>query len=311
MSWNPSHPPRQDGRTFVVTGGNAGLGYFTAEQLAGTGAHVVLASRNPARAERAASSIRGNVDGASIDTLIVDLASLDSVRDAGARLAAYDRLDGLILNARITTGSAERTESVDGLELTMATNFIGHFALTALAWPALSRTAGSRVVGLGSFTTLLVLPHAGDMLSRRGYNSFRACAFSKHAMQGFILELDRRVRQSSIFGKVPDVTAVLAHPGYALDGLTALRPGIADRTPLMRAAAAVVAFGTQGKNRGAAPTVRAALDPSFTGGEFVGPHYLTRGRPVLQHPTGTSGSREFGGHIWALAEEWTGLEFEV
>ena len=50
MSWNPSHPPRQDGRTFVITGGNAGLGYFAAEQLASTGAHVVLASRSLARA---------------------------------------------------------------------------------------------------------------------------------------------------------------------------------------------------------------------------------------------------------------------
>ena len=311
MSWNPSHPPRQDGRTFVVTGGNAGLGYFTAEQLASTGAHVVLASRSPARAGLAASSIRGNVAGASIDTLTLDLASLDSVREAGMRLADYGRLDGLILNAGATTGSGQRKESVDGFELTMATNFIGHFALTALAWPALTRTEGSRVVGLGSLSTLLVLPNPGDMLSKRGYSFFGAYALSKHAMQGFIIELDRRVRQSSTFGKVPDVTAVLAHPGYAIDGLTPLRPGIADRTPLMRAGAAALVFATQGKNRGAAPTVRVALDPSLIGGELVGPQYLTRGRPVLRHPTGTSGSREFGGHIWALAEEWTGRDFDL
>ena len=311
MSWNPSILPRQDGRTFVVTGGNAGLGYFTAEQLAGSGAHVVLATRNPQRAEVAAASIRGNVAGASIDSLTVDLASLMSVREAGARLADYGRLDGLILNAGATTGSKERQESVDGFELTMATNVIGHFALTALAWPALTRTPGSRVVGLGSLSTLIVPPNAGDMLSQRSYNFFRAYAFSKHAMHGFILELDRRVRQSSVFGRVPDVAALLAHPGYAIDGLTPLRPGIADRTPLMRAAAAAVAFGTQGKNRGAAPTVRAALDPSLDSGDFVGPQHLTRGRPTLHRPTGTSASREFGGHIWALAEEWTGLDFEV
>lgn len=306
MSWNPANPPRQDGRTFVVTGGNAGLGYFTAEQLAATGAHVVLATRNPARAELAARSIRANVAGASIDSITVDLASLDSVAEAGTRLGDYGRIDGLILNAGATTGSGERQQSVDGLELTMATNFIGHFALTTLAWPALTRTPGSRVVGLGSLSTLLVHPHAGDMLSRRNYNFFRAYAFSKHAVHGFTLELDRRLRESSV-----DVTALLAHPGYAIDGLSPLRPGIADRTPLMRAGAAAIAFATQGKNRGAAPTVRAALDPSLTGGEFIGPQHLTRGRPVPQHPAGTSASREFGGHIWALAEEWTGRDFDV
>ncbi|MBC7590157.1 MAG: SDR family NAD(P)-dependent oxidoreductase [Salinibacterium sp.] len=311
MTWNPSQPPRQDGRTFVVTGGNAGLGYFTAEQLTRTGAHVVLATRSPQRAAVAAASIRGNVAGASLDTITVDLASLDSVRDAGARLADYGRLDGLILNAGTTVGSNERQVSVDGFELTMATNFIGHFALTALAWPALVRTESSRVVGLGSLSTLLVHPHAGDMLSERSYSFFRAYGFSKHSVHGFILELDRRTKQSTAFGRVPDVTATLAHPGYAIGGLSALRPGIEDHTPLQRAAALAIAFGAQGRNRGAAPTVRAALDPTLVGGEFIGPQHLTRGRPVLQRPTGTSASREFGEHIWALAEEWTGLEFEV
>ncbi|MDJ0333788.1 SDR family NAD(P)-dependent oxidoreductase [Salinibacterium sp. G-O1] len=311
MSWNPAHPPRQDGRTFVVTGGSAGLGYFAAEQLARAGGHVVLATRSPERAARAEASIRGNVAGASVDSLTVDLASLASVREAGSRLADYGRIDGLILNAGVTSGSNERQHSVDGFELTMATNFIGHFALTALAWPALTRTAGSRVVGLGSLSTFMVPPHPGDMLSQRSYNFFRAYAFSKHAMHGFILELDRRTNQSTVFGRVPDVAALLAHPGYAIDGLTPLRPGIADRTPLMRAAALAASFGTQGKNRGAAPTVRAALDPALTGGEFIGPKYLTHGRPVLAHPAGTSASPEFGGHIWALAEEWTGRDFDV
>ncbi len=299
-------PPRQDGRTFVVTGGNAGLGYFAAEQIARAGGHVVLATRDLERTALAAASIRGNVAGASVDSFTVDLASLASVREAGARLADYGRIDGLILNAGMTTGPEERETSVDGFELTMATNFIGHFALTALAWPALLRTPGSRVVGLGSLSTLIVPPHPGDMLNRRSYNAFRAYAFSKHAMHGFILELDRRAKESEV-----DVAAVLAQPGYAIDGLTTLRPGIMDHTPLMRALALAGAFGTQGKNRGAASTVRAALDPSLVGGEYIGPKHLTRGRPVPQHPAGTSASREFGGHIWALAEEWTGHDFDV
>lgn len=306
MTWIPSRPPRQDGRTFVVTGGNAGLGYFTAEQLARAGAHVVLAGRNPGRVATAVRSIRGVVPGASLDTLHVDLASLDSVRQAGATLAGFDRLDGLVLNAGTTSGSSQRHETEDGFESIMATNFIGHFALAALAWPALTGTPGARVVGLGSIATLLVPLDEDDLLSERTFGFFRAYGLSKHAIQGFILELDRRAKAAGV-----DVAAVLAHPGYAIDSLSPFRPGITNQTAVWRAASLAVSFGMQGKNRGAATIVRAALDPELSGGEYIGPQHLLRGRPALSRPIETSASPEFGADLWALAEQWTGLTFKI
>ncbi|MGV8886302.1 MAG: SDR family NAD(P)-dependent oxidoreductase [Microbacteriaceae bacterium] len=305
MTWIPSHLPDQHGRTFVVTGGNAGLGYFTAEQLARAGAHVVLASRNSGRADVAAQSIRGQVPTASVDNLALDLASRASVKAAGSRLADYERLDGLILNAGTTTGTGTRRTTANGNELTLATNFIGHFALTALAWPALLRRPESRVVGLGSLATRIVPLEADDLQSERRWEFFRAYGFSKHAVHGFIFELDRRVRAAGL-----DVVPVVAHPGYAIDGLTPFRPGITDPSRAKRVASALIP-GTQGKNRGAAPTVRAALDPEIVGGEFVGPQYLTFGRPVIQHPAASSASPEFGAHLWELAEEWSGVSFDM
>jgi NAD(P)-dependent dehydrogenase (short-subunit alcohol dehydrogenase family) len=306
VSWSPSRLPAQHGKVFVVTGGNAGLGYFTAEQLASAGAHVVLASRDIQKADAAIRSIRALVPRASLDRIRVDTSSMESSAAAGSAIADFDRLDGLILNAGSTSGSRERQVTDDGHELTFATNYLGHFALTAKSWPILVRTPESRVVGLGSLSTLLVPLDAGDLQTERRHGFFRAYALSKHAIHGFTLELDRRSRAASA-----GVSAVLAHPGYAIDGLSPFRPGIVEPTPLERAAAAGIAFGAQGKNRGAAPTVRAVLDPSVVGGEFVGPERLTRGRPVLQVPIGSSASREFGAYLWQQSELWTGVPFAV
>jgi len=308
VSWSPGSLPDQAGRTFVVTGGNSGLGYFAAEQLASAGAHVVLAARSAERADAAIRSIRGVVPGASVDTIPLDLSSLDSVRAAGAALAQYPRLDGLVLNAGITSGPSRRELSGDGHELTFQTNYLGHFALTALAWPALARTAGSRVVALGSISTTLVRLAPDDLQTAGRHTFFRAYGLSKHAAAGFVLELDRRARLAGA-----DVSAVLAHPGFAIDGLTKFRPGIMEPTAgeKLRDLALAVAPGAQGKNRGAASIVRALLDPEVVGGEYVGPEFWTRGRPRLQQPTVSSAAPEFGGKLWAMSENWSGVQFRL
>ena len=306
MSWSPARLPAQHGRVFVVTGGNAGLGYFAAEQLAGAGAHVVLASRDTKKADAAIRSIRSLVPRASFDRISVDLSSLESSVAAGTAIADFDRLDGLVLNAGATTGSRERLQSDDGFELTMATNYVGHFALTARAWPILARTPESRVVGLGSLSTELVRLDPHDLMSESRYGFFRAYAFSKHAIHGFTLELDRRSRAASA-----GVSGVIAHPGYAIDGLSPERPGIVERSAGDRFYGASIALAAQGKNRGAASVVRALLDPTVVGGEFVGPEFLTRGRPVLQRPVLSSASPEFGAYLWAQSEQWTGQRFDI
>ena len=304
MTYSPGALPDQTSRTVVITGGNAGLGYFTAEQLVSTGAHVVLAARNPGRADAAVRSLRALVPGASVDTIPLDLTSLASVREAGARLADYGRIDGLVLNAGITSGSRRRELTGDGFETTFQSNYLGHFALTALAWPALARTAGSRVVGLGSLSTSLVRLAPDDLQSAGRYDFFRAYGLSKHAVHGFILELDRRARLAGV-----PVAAVLAHPGFSLDGLSTFRPGVMEPTPLEKVRDRALFAGAQGKNRGAAPIVRALLDPEVVGGEYVGPEFVVKGRPVLQQPVASSAAPEFGGLLWAMSEDWAGLEF--
>lgn len=306
MTWIPSAPPRQDGRVFVVTGANAGLGYFTAEQLAGTGARVILASRSREKSAQAMRTLRSVHPGADLGFVELDLSSLESVRRATEELRAEPRLDGLVLNAGMVSGSARRRTTPDGNELVFGTNFLGHFALTALLWQSLVASPGSRVVGLGSFVTHMVRLIPDDLQSERRYNFFRAYGFSKHGIQAFGLELARRIDSTG-----RDAASLIAQPGFAVDGLSDPRPGVVDprRYPLQRLLAPIA----QGKNRGAAPVVRALLDPQANNGDLFGPGdpLTLTGWPVRRIPAASSAAPAFGELLWRRSEEWTGVEFPV
>jgi len=304
VSWDPRRLPSAAGRTLVVTGGNAGIGYFTAEQLASSGARVILASRSMQKAERAIASIAERVAGAELDVVPLDLASLSSVAAAAQRLRAMGPIDGLINNAGVVSPPARRATTADGHELVVGSNFFGHFALTAQLWDAMSPTG--RVVGLGSMATRLVRFDPSDLLSDRRYRPFRAYGLSKHAVHGFAFELDRRIRAAG-----EQRLSLLAHPGFAVDGLAERRPGINDVSSGERLRDRVLSVGAHGKDRGAWPTVRAALDPDAVSGQFYGPSRNMSGPPVTITPVASSATPEFGAHLWALAEERTGVTFTV
>jgi len=135
--WSTADLPSQAGRRVVVTGANSGLGLVTARELARAGARVVLAVRDPARGERAAAGLDGDVEVRRLD-----LADLESVRDFAAVWTGD--LDVLVNNAGIMMVPAGLT--VDGFELQLGTNHLGHFALTAMLFPHLT----DRVVTLSS-----------------------------------------------------------------------------------------------------------------------------------------------------------------
>jgi NAD(P)-dependent dehydrogenase (short-subunit alcohol dehydrogenase family) len=298
--WDPADLPSQSGKTIVVTGGNAGIGYFVSEQLAATGARVVLASRSQLRADAAIASIRARVPAAELDFVQLDLSSLGAVREAAAKIRTLGTVDVLINNAGATTGSRKRALTSDGLEFVVGSNAFGPFALTALAFPALGTTA--RVVSVGSMATRLVKLDPSNLQSTQGrYNFFRAYAYSKHAMHAFALELQRKLTASG-----SGIESLLAHPGSAVDLLSPRRPGINDGVKPGDLLAAII---SQGKDRGAWPVVRAAVDPAAKGGEFYGPHRGVTGRPVRLEPVASSASEEFGAEFWRQAEAATGVTF--
>lgn len=304
-TWDPAAIPSQAGRTFVVTGGNAGIGYFTSEQLARAGARVVLASRSPERAAAAATAIRAQVPDAVLEFVELDLTSLTSVARAAARIRSLGPIDGLVNNAGLVISPRRRAETADGIELLTGGNFFGHFALTAQVFDALA--PAGRVVGLGSMSTRMVRLDPSDLLSARRYAPFRAYAFSKHLVHGFAFELDRRLRAVGSTRR-----SLLAHPGFAVTGLAATRSGITEQSPgRRRAERALFTFVGQGKDAGAWSSVRALTDPDAESGTFFGPsRFLLTGIPAPLAPDPSSASPVFGAQLWSLAERLTGVRFD-
>lgn len=313
--WNPAAIPSQAGKTIVVTGANAGLGFFASVQLARAGASVVLACRNPSRADAAARAIHARVPGAAVSTLTLDVASLDSVRAASEQLLLRERIDGLVLNAGIVHPPRRREFSADGLELVLATNYLGHFALTAELLPALLRTPGSRVVALGSMISRLLDSPLDDLQLAGGYQPWLAYAQSKIAMQVFGFELDRRLRAASASGGAraaePRTSAFVVHPGYSIGGRTPRVPGVNEPSGLKRFVDNLQAPITQGKDRGAWPIVRAVADPDAHGGQYWGPRYIVKGEPRLHTPSATSLDRAIAERVWRESEALTGTEFTI
>jgi NAD(P)-dependent dehydrogenase (short-subunit alcohol dehydrogenase family) len=119
--WTADDIPTQAGRTVIVTGANSGIGLVTARELAGAGAHVVMACRNTGKGEAAAAGLPG-----SVEVRALDLADLASVHAFAA--AVEGPVDVLVNNAGVMAVPQQRT--ADGFEMQMGTNHLGHFALT-------------------------------------------------------------------------------------------------------------------------------------------------------------------------------------
>ncbi|GLX49403.1 hypothetical protein Shyhy01_23530 [Streptomyces hygroscopicus subsp. hygroscopicus] len=140
--WDVHRPRSAEGRIFLVTGGNAGIGWFAAEQLAATGAVAVLGSRKRAGADAAMASIRSRVP-ARVRHLRLDLADLSSLKTTVDTLD-LERLDAVVHDAGVVLDEPPRRETEDGHELMFATNHLGHFALTQWPSPLLSAAPAAR-----------------------------------------------------------------------------------------------------------------------------------------------------------------------
>lgn len=206
------------GRRCVVTGGSLGIGAAITRGLLARGAEVLVACRDVARAEARRRELAP--DGAEARLVIerLDVSSLAEVHAFTGRLAArWPRLDVLVHNAGASF--PRRRLSVDGHELTFATNVLGGFALTRALRPLLRRADGhGRVVHVGSAAQYLCSLRSERLLDVRGpYLHERVYAHTKRAQ----FELSER------WAEVLDeegITSTCAHPGPVAPGLAEAFP---------------------------------------------------------------------------------------
>jgi NAD(P)-dependent dehydrogenase (short-subunit alcohol dehydrogenase family) len=295
--WTPSDMPDQTGRTALVTGANSGLGFQTSLELARRGARVLMACRNPARAEAALGRLRLDVPHASVELVAMDLASLASVEEAAADVGSrVGALDLLVNNAGVMAVPEGRT--VDGFETQLGTNHLGHFALTGRLLPLLLAGAGPRVVTVSSGAHVIGKIHFEDLQADKGYDRWRRYAQSKLANLLFTSELQKRAGGSLL--------VAAAHPGYAS---THLQEGQGQPffEALMKVGNVVLA---QSDAQGAWPSLYAATMPDVSGNDYYGPMILgLRGHPVKTWRSGPAKSAPDAARLWGLSEELTKVTY--
>jgi NAD(P)-dependent dehydrogenase (short-subunit alcohol dehydrogenase family) len=204
-------------KTYIVTGGNSGIGYVTAKQLAKQGARVVIACRRVTEGEKAKVSILKTDPSAIIEIMNLDLSDLNSVRNfASEFLSKQSVLSGLVNNAGVMFTPEGKTE--DGFETQFGTNHLGHFLLTELLLPTLKQSAPSRIVILSSCYHDKALGREGKInfedlnFEKRKYDGWEAYAQSKLANLLHAKHLGKRLSASG-------VTAVSVHPGWVRTNL--------------------------------------------------------------------------------------------
>lgn len=299
--------PDLTGRRALVTGASDGIGFHIAERLARAGAEVIMPVRNQAKGQDAARRIRDAAAGAMLDVRSVDLSSLTSVAALADELLDESRpLNILVNNAGVMTPPSRQLTG-EGHELQLATNHLGHFALTLRLLPLL-RSGGARVTTQVSVAANRGAVNWDDINWDQRYHAMNAYSSSKIALGLFAMELHRRSAQDG-WG----ITSNLSHPGVSPTNLLAAQPGMgrSDDTTNVKVIRALsrrgILVGTA--ESAALPAVYAATNPDAESGRLYGPGGFLhlRGVPAEQQLYSRLRSEDDARRVWELSERLTGV----
>lgn len=194
----------QHPKTILITGGNTGIGLATATQLALAGHTVILACRNQEKANQAAMQIKQKKADADVRVYALDLASFDSIKQFAAQVTAdFPVIDVLINNAGAYPVKQQFTE--EGFELQFGVNYLGHYLLTQLLLPAITKADEARIIHVSSIM---------HNLGKIDFNTFRGRAkYSGTAAYGQS-KLANALFSSALAKRLPaHVTSNAVHPG--------------------------------------------------------------------------------------------------
>lgn len=297
--WTKQNISDQTGKTVIVTGANSGIGFETALAFYEAGARVVLACRNPDHAEQALIQLKQGPKPGTLETELLDLASLDSIRKFADWFRQHHaHLDVLVNNAGVMLPPARKT--AEGFEWQFGVNFIGHFALTGLLYPQLKATSQARIVTVTSLAYQHGTIDFDNLKLEKPYDAGREYNQSKLANLLFAVELQRRINAAG-----DSIRSVAAHPGVSKTELSR------HMTPNAYASALEQFGDLMEPWQGALPSLYAAVADRALGGGFYGPDQDggLRGFPGQTAILPVALDESVAQRLWRLAEQVTGISF--
>ena len=294
------------GKVAVVTGASAGLGVETSRCLAAAGATVVMVGRDAEKLGKARDSIVGDLPAERLDTEVMDLAELASIRQAAAAIAArYPKLHLLINNAGVM--ACPRAATKDGFELQFGTNHIGHFLFTCLLAPNLLAAAPARIVNLSSSGHRFGGVDFDDPnFESREYDKWLSYGQSKTANALFSVGLNNRLSERG-------VTANAVHPGVIVTELGRHLDESDMEAIMERVSVSQQAF--KEVPQGAATSVWAATSPDLEGRGALYLEDCQIAEPATEDSAGGVHAYALDAadaeRLWQLSEQLVGQAFDI
>ena len=295
--WNASDIPDLTGKRFLITGATSGIGLSAATELARRNAQVVITARSADKARDAIKKIGPGL----VDYILLDLTDLESVKRAAARV---DRaFDVVVLNAGVM--ATPFTKTVDGFELQMGTNHLGHFAFAGL----IKNQIKDRLVVVSSFAHKLGNFGDNSMDSIRDiclgigkYQKWKVYGASKLANLLFVAEIER-LRIANNWSFIP----IAVHPGYADTNLQAVASQMRGAKIEEQITMQVNKIFAQPSSQGALPTLAACVYPDLIGASFIGPNGFMqmRGTPKLTRAKALAYDQTLAKNLWQVSQELT------
>ncbi|MDQ6763334.1 MAG: SDR family oxidoreductase [Bacteroidota bacterium] len=280
-------------KTVLITGATSGIGKITATELAKMGAHIILLARNKSKATQTKEEIVAACGHSNVDIFITDLSSLQDVRKVAQQInARHEKIDVLINNAGLILGS-KREESVDGNELTLATNHLGPFLLTALLFDLVKKSEHGRVINLSSEAYKIGKADFENIQLTTGYSAMRAYGNSKLYNLLFTIELDRRLKEQGIH-----IHTNALHPGVVRTGFGKSSNGLAGFIFKVFQPFFISA------EKGAETSIYLAT--SAEGGKVSGKYFKNK---KVANTSNKLANEENAKRLWETSEDLTGVKF--
>ena len=299
--WTSLDIPSQCDKRALVTGATSGIGWHAALELARAGALVVVPARTQDKADIAARRIRQIVPDAKLETGLLNLADLASVKAFAAQQVQDGRPLDILLNNAGVMAIPKRKLSVDGFEMQFATNVLGHFALTGLLLPLLMQSFAPRVVSVSSMAHISGGPvPIEDLNSAQSYKPMKAYSKTKLEVMLFAQELQRRAGSRLL--------SVSCHPGYARTNLQFHGPSI-----LIKIASVATLPLSQNAASGAQPSLFAATSPDAKPAGYYGPSQILgfRGPVKEAKPAKDAFHEQAATQLFDELEQLSGAHYEI